>query len=516
MTGMPAAPAYSYRAYFRNIAWSWFAVIAVVISGTIFVPILIRRLGDTTYGIWTLAVSLVEYFWMIDLGLRPATVKYTAEYRALGRTDAINRLLNTALAYSVTAGLVLMSVALFAAEPIAALLRVTDPNFPFLIRMVGVSWAAGLAFNIFSAILDGFNRFDLSNRSGVVAAFLRAGLSVALVVQGYGLREMGIALVISQVVWYAMVYYHVARVWPEMRLSPKYIDRAAGRTLFGYARQIVPAVVGGRITQGTLPAVIAFFTSTAQVTYFTQTQRIMDYASELVARVGLITTPRAADMYARGQHDELVALASTTNRYCVTLWGLVGSFMFVYGADLCRLWVDPEFGDRVAPLLPLFVAGYTFWLGQFISASVLMGIAVYTRYATTLLIEALSAVAAVAVILPVFGLPAAVAAVAVLIVIARCLVLSYLFCKHFGISQSGYLARIFTAPLMLIGGSIGGMLALRYWAGPADSWIRLIGIGVVFCAVYIAAAGSFIVSAEHRNWFLSRTAAAWMRFRTRT
>jgi hypothetical protein len=209
-------------------------------------------------------------------------------------------------------------------------------------------------------------------------------------------------------------------------------------------------------------------------------------------------------------------MARTVNRYSVTLWGLLGSFLFVYGADFCRLWVSPEFGDRVAPLLPLFVAGYTFWMGQVISAAVLMGVAHYAAYSTALLIEAIAAVIAMTVLLPLFGLSAGVAGVACLIAVTRCGLLSYLFCAHFGISQGAYLTRIFGTPLLLMSASIGGMLLWRQWFGPADSWTRLLVMGTAYSALYCSIAFRWVVSPAHRYWFLSRAAATWMRFRAAT
>ena len=508
MSSLPSAQPHSRRAYLVNIIWSWASVGVILLSGTIFVPILIRRLGDTRYGIWTLAASLIENLWMIDLGLRPAAVKFAAEFRALGQFDQLNRMLNTALTYSVLAGSVLLSAAWFAAGPLGALLRVTDPSFVFLVRAVGLSWAAGLSFNLFAAVLEGFSRFDLSSRSTLVTTFLRTGLSVVLVLNGYGLREMGMALVVSQLTGYAMLYVYCVRVWPEMRFSPGFVTWKMAQTLFGYARQVIPGVIGSRFSQGTLPSVIAYFTSTASVTYFTQSQRVMDYAAEIVGRVGLVTAPRAADLHARGERQRIVDLARTANRYCVTLWGLFGSYLFVYGADLCRLWVNPEFGNQVAPLLPIFVTGYTFWMGQFISAAVLMGVAHYTRYSTALLIEAIGAVALMALLLPVFGLAAGVAAVAALIAVTRCGLLSYFFCTHFEISQSRYLAGIFAGPLLLISASIGGMLAWRQWFGPADSWTRLALSGLVFSVLYGLLAFRCMVTPAHRSWFLSRARSA--------
>jgi len=108
-----------------------------------------------------------------------------------------------------------------------------------------------------------------------------------------------------------------------------------------------------------------------------------------------------------------------------------------------------------------------------------------------------------------------VAAVAGLVALNRCGLLSYIFCAHFGISQGAYLARIFSAPLLLMAVSIGGMLAWRHWFGMADSWTRLLLTGAVYSTLYCLIAFRFVVSPKHRAWFLSRAGATWARYWTR-
>jgi len=93
----------------------------------------------------------------------------------------------------------------------------------FLLRVVGARWAAGLVFNVFAAALEGFQRFDLSNRAQMLAPLVRGPLSVILVMYGYGLRQMGIALLLGQTCCYIATYIYCRRVFPELRLSPRNI-----------------------------------------------------------------------------------------------------------------------------------------------------------------------------------------------------------------------------------------------------------------------------------------------------
>ena len=92
---------------FRNIFsnWTGFAVSLLV---TFFIsPFVVHSLGNTNYGIWVLVGSLTGYMGLLDLGLKPAIVKYTSQYRTLKNDEKINGVINSCLAvYTVIGGIV--------------------------------------------------------------------------------------------------------------------------------------------------------------------------------------------------------------------------------------------------------------------------------------------------------------------------------------------------------------------------------------------------------------------------
>ena len=61
-------------------------VISLVI-GLIYTPLLIRYLGDSEYGIYTLALSLIAYLSILDLGFGNTLVRYTSRIRAQGKDE---------------------------------------------------------------------------------------------------------------------------------------------------------------------------------------------------------------------------------------------------------------------------------------------------------------------------------------------------------------------------------------------------------------------------------------------
>lgn len=502
-------PAHSHgtRQYFFNIAWSWVSVAALFLSAAAVTPVLIRRLGTARFGIWALATSLVEYVWLIDLGLRPATVKLSAEFRALKQIQELNQLINTALAYSAMAGSAILLVAWLNADRVASMLHVGDPGFVFLFRVVAMSWAAGLPFNIFAATLEGFERFDLSNRIMIGATLLRSGASLTVVLLGHGLREMGIILLVTQALAYSMMYFYCRSIFTEMRLSPQHVNKHMAGRIVQYARQVVSALIASRLVQATVPSIITYFKGAQFVTYFTQSQRILDYAADLISRVGLVSAPRASHWLARGDKSHIVALARYGNRYCATLWGLLASFLFVYGGNFCRLWVNKEFGDQAAVLLPILLVGYTLWMSQFISAAILMGIARYQSYSITLLVEAVFWIAAFVLLLPRYGLSGAALGVSILMSISRFLILNYIFCKEFDLNPAAFLFGIVWRPYSMITVSVGILMFTRNNLFAGSRLIQILLVGSIYGVVYTSLAFYWVVEPEHRALVFNRIAA---------
>src|ERR1035437_1529766 len=57
------------------------------ILGIVFTPFLLRMLGQSEFGLYSLVGSVVAYLTVMDFGFGNAIIRYTAQYRALGKTD---------------------------------------------------------------------------------------------------------------------------------------------------------------------------------------------------------------------------------------------------------------------------------------------------------------------------------------------------------------------------------------------------------------------------------------------
>ena len=71
---------------------SYLALFTNVIIGLVYTPWLIKTIGKSDYGLYTLAMSIIGLV-AFDFGLGNATTKFITQYLAEGRQDKVDNLL---------------------------------------------------------------------------------------------------------------------------------------------------------------------------------------------------------------------------------------------------------------------------------------------------------------------------------------------------------------------------------------------------------------------------------------
>src|SRR5262245_1917713 len=100
-----------------NVLWNWGGRLVQAGVGFIVMPLLIHRLGDATYALWTLLAAFTGYFGLFDLSLRSSVGRYMVYHLARQEMEQMNATLNTALAF--IAGLSVAALAAIAVLQLA-------------------------------------------------------------------------------------------------------------------------------------------------------------------------------------------------------------------------------------------------------------------------------------------------------------------------------------------------------------------------------------------------------------
>lgn len=512
MSRAPEKSASHGKRFFNNVLWGWLGVLFALVSGIFLSPYVIHHLGDSRYGIWALALSLADYYALVDFGFKSAVMKYAAHYRAKGEWDRLETVVATGLLYFSVAAVVVSVAAFVIAYNSARLFRVPPADesaLRFLIFTVGVGCGLSVVFGTCAAVLEACGRFDLTSRIMMIRDGTRVTACFALLASGFGITAMGACLLGSGIVGHILTYAALRRELPGMTFSPRKARLSALRQLLGYGVHTFLANLSLNVLNQDAPLLIGHFLSAAAAGYFAYPLRLLSYPAELVLRLGTVTGSKAAEFAAYNDLNAVSRLAILVNRYCLMLFLPLAVYLSIFGRQLLRVWVNAEFASYGAPLLPVLGAGIVIGLAaQYNSIAVLYGLAKHGSFARAVFAEAVLSVAGLWYVIPRYGLFATACLISILMILCRGLYVPYLVSRCLGMGYLRYFWEIYSRPLALMAPVAAVAWLMNRVIGQPAVWSVVLGGGAAMAACYYAAAYFFALERPHREMINASIASA--------
>lgn len=153
-----------------------------------------RQLGPTGYGVFTLILWFTGTIsWALGMGLIHAITKFVAEAQGRGEplpAAIIVFVLKLELALSIP-----LTIALFFLRaPIADYFFSPNESFYFLIAFLGL--APGVVTAIFSATIEGIQKFEYFTYSNLIVTPLSFGAKIVVLSMGYGIEGLLLVMLI--------------------------------------------------------------------------------------------------------------------------------------------------------------------------------------------------------------------------------------------------------------------------------------------------------------------------------
>jgi O-antigen/teichoic acid export membrane protein len=503
----PTAESHDYRPSFVvNTVWNWMSVAVSLAAALLVPPLLIWRLGDEAYGMWALVFSTVEYYTLLDFGIRSAVVKYVAHDWALGEGEQLNRTLNTAFWYLAFIAATLIVLTIVAAPRTASIFQIEagmEAAFVYMVFITGVTWAIGMVFLCFSACLEAVQRFDLSNRIQIIANISRTALILVLLQTGFGLPAIVTAAVAARLVQCAMLWRAFKQRFPSFRWDVSAIDRTTFVRLFTFGFHTVPGTLGNLLLLQGPAIVIGRWLPERFVGYYALPWRLLFAGLDLVYRLAYVTNARGSELIARGERAALVRLGVQANRYGLMVFMPAAVFLGVYGDALFRAWLTPQFAAASSPLLLIFlVAAVLADAAQSSSSSMLYALAKHRVYAQALLVESIVSIALLAYFVRRGDLVGGAISTVIAAVINRGVLTPYLLCRALEYPLHRFLREILSWPLT-VGAVVGSVLWLfrATWL-PGSNMIELAIAAILAALLYVAAAVRYSLFAADQQTVL--------------
>jgi O-antigen/teichoic acid export membrane protein len=218
-----------------------------------------------------------------------------------------------------------------------------------------------------------------------------------------------------------------------------------------------------------------------------------------VTRVGFVTRSNAAEMQATGNEHGIYYMTMLLNRYCATLFMPAVLYLLVYGHDLIRKWISPEFAIESGPLLPVLAVPMLIAVaGQFNSSSTLYGIAKHNLMARGLLLESILGVVGMWLVLPRYGLLGAAWLVGTLSIVNRGVFVAWLTSHALHESFLNFVSGIYLRPAVTAIPVLALLVAAKSAGIQGSTWAQLIYTAALAGTLYYSIALFTCATTEHR------------------
>jgi O-antigen/teichoic acid export membrane protein len=455
-------------ALLKNVGSSWVALGVTVIAGFFLSPYILHHLGDEAFGLWVLIFSITGYYGLFDLGIRSSIVRYVAKYAATDDRQQLNLLVNTALFSYAAIGFVCLLITAVATYFVALMFRV-PPEFlrtaRLLFAMVGTSVALGFPLGVFGGILDGLQRFMISNVTSLSSTLLRAVLILIALQHGGGLLTVAFITVSLPLVASLVNAGIVLRLLP-IRFSLHNLDRRTLRRIASYSGPTFMIIVAARLRFRTDALVIGTFLSATAITYFTVGARLLEYSGEVVNSLAQIFVPMSSQLHATNDLDQLKKIVVAGNRACSFIIFPIATILVLLGKSVIEAWVGPRYVAQSYPVMLVLLVAYCLMLSQSACNRVLFGMAKHKILAIVTLVEGAANLALSIALVRRFGIFGDALGTAIPLSCTMLFFLPHHVCRLLKISLRTYIREAFTLPLVLCVPLVGTLLWMRRWFVP--------------------------------------------------
>lgn len=328
-------------------------------------PFLVRTLGDYWYGVWGVISGTVNYFYIFDLGLATAVVRFVARSLATGDDRETNATISAAFCvYLIISGVLIIVAFLLAMSATLFVREVHDLQLiRILIFVAGSEIALALPFNAFAGIPSAFLRYDLISLSRVTMMLLSAGLVFTYVARGYGLLALAtIGFVCTQIS--NGLYFAISkRLFPELALKRHLVSRRRVKDLFSFSLWSLAIQVGVQLRGRIAPLVIVGFLGAQRVTHFLVGSRLVENAGSILASATNFSMPVFTRYDAEGRTEAMREVLLFLTKVHGILALLAAGGIFLLGRPFIQRWMGPEYIDAymvsailVVAFIPEFLA----------------------------------------------------------------------------------------------------------------------------------------------------------------
>ena len=341
-------------------ALNYVSICLNMVVGLIYTPYMLRMLGQSEYGLYSLAASIIAYLTVLDLGFGNAIVRYTAKFRAEGKQKEQEEMFGMFFLLYIGIGVIAMAAGSFLSLNVETLFSrsMTETEVErtrIMLWLMTFNLAFTFPMSVWGSIMTAYERFVFQRIVSIIRSVLNPVVIVLLLVIGYKAVAMVVVTTIFNVLTLLINWWYC-----KNRLS---IKIRFARFKWGFLKEvsiysfwIFLNAIMDRIYWSTGQFVLGIYKGSVAIAVYAVAIQLQSMYMMFSTAIASVFLPKVTSMVTKGTTDEEISnLFIRTGRLQYIVMAYILSAFIVFGRQFIGLWAGTDYKDAYFITLMFFI-----------------------------------------------------------------------------------------------------------------------------------------------------------------
>lgn len=345
------------------------------IIALVYTPFMLRMMGQSEYGLYSLVASVVAYLTVLDFGFGNAIVRYTAKYRTENKLDEQYSMFGMFLILYIGIGFISLMIGLGLYYNVDTLFNQSmtpDELYKARIMILLLVFNIVLTFplSIFPSIVIAYENFIFHKIVNLGRVLLQPCLMVPLLLMGYKAIGMVVLTTVLNIVTLLIYsWYCFSRL--QVKFYFVKFSRSLLKEISSYSFYVFLTIIVDRAFWSTGQFILGMLNGTKDVAIYSLVVQLCTYYMSFSLAISGVFLPKMTQLVTVNRSPKEISdmfIKISRIQYIVMLYILIGFVLF--GSAFVLYWAGPEYAS-VYPLTLLIMVPQTIPLIQNVGVSIL-------------------------------------------------------------------------------------------------------------------------------------------------
>ena len=484
---------------------SYVIIIANMLIGVLYTPILTAKLGQTEYGLYSLVTSVISYLTILDFGFGNAIIIYTTRYRNKNQKDKEQKLHGMFfIIYSIIgiiAGIIGAILWLNVDKLFGNTMSAEElSKAKVLMGILTFNLVATFPLSIFSSIITSYEKFVFSKVLNLLRIILNP--IIMLVLLNFGIKSIGLVVLVTVLnITTLILNYIYCKSKLKIKLKFGKIDTKLLKEIMAYSVWIFLNSIMDKINWSLDQFVLGVYAGSVAVAIYAVAGQLNQMFMNFSTAISGVLLPKVTKMESdHASNKEFTDIFIKTGRIQFIVMALIITGFVLFGKEFIEImWVGPEYSESYIIACILMIPT-TIPLIQNVGLNILQAKNLYKFRVIVLFVFAIINVGISIILSKLYGGIGAAIGTAISILLGQIIFMNIFYHKKVGINMIKFWINIFKMFIPMIICIIFAII-IKYFI-PINTVLVLLAQIFVYTVLYCALVWKFSMNNYERDLIL--------------